>query len=151
MSVSEAMDFFARIPRIKKILRVLDDVGLDYIALGQPATTLSGGEAQRLKLARELVKIDTGQTLYVMDEPTTGLHAADVKKLLRVMNHLADRGNTVVIIEHNMDVIKCADHIIDLGPEGGDGGGYLVASGTPEEVVRSDSSFTGVYLREFLH
>mgnify|MGYP000507018146 CR=1 FL=1 len=150
MTVAEAREFFRDIPRIRRILDVLCDVGLDYMPLGQPATTLSGGEAQRLKLARELIKPDTGSTLYIMDEPTTGLHAADVKKLLDVLNRLADKGNTIVVIEHNMDVIKCADYIIDLGPEGGDEGGYLVACGTPEEVAESEISHTGRFLRDFL-
>ena len=150
MTVAEAREFFKDIPRIRRILDVLCDVGLDYMPLGQPATTLSGGEAQRLKLARELIKPDTGKTLYIMDEPTTGLHAADIKRLLDVLNRLADKGNTIVVIEHNMDVIKCADYIIDLGPEGGDEGGYLVACGTPEEVAGSEISHTGRFLRDFL-
>ena len=126
------------------------DVGLDYVTLGQSALTLSGGEAQRVKLALELSKVQTGKTLYILDEPTTGLHFFDVKKLLEVLNRLVDEGNTVVVIEHNLDVIKVADHIIDLGPEGGDGGGKIVKVGTPEEVSLSPESFTGYYLKKYL-
>jgi excinuclease ABC subunit A len=128
----------------------LRDVGLGYIKLGQPATTLSGGEAQRIKLARELSKKETGRTLYLLDEPTTGLHMDDVKKLIEVLQRLVDRGNTVVVIEHNLDVIKCADWIIDLGPEGGDRGGYIVAEGSPEQVMENSNSYTGQYLKEYL-
>ena len=135
MPVEEALAFFANIPTIRRRLETLDDVGLGYIRLGQPATTLSGGEAQRVKLATELSKIATGRTLYILDEPTTGLHFADVQRLLEVLERLVEAGNTVVVIEHNLDVIKCADHVIDLGPEGGEDGGRVVASGTPEEVA----------------
>ena len=135
MPVDEAVDFFAKIPKIHRRLKTLHDVGLGYIRLGQPATTLSGGEAQRVKLATELSKIATGETLYILDEPTTGLHFADVERLLDVLSRLVDAGNTVVVIEHNLDVIKSADWIIDLGPEGGDGGGEIIAAGTPEQIV----------------
>lgn len=150
MSVEENLDLFTHIPAIRKKLQTLVDVGLDYIKLGQSATTLSGGEAQRIKLTRELAKRDTGRTLYLLDEPTTGLHFHDVKKLNDVLNHLVDKGNTVVIIEHNMEVIKIADHIIDLGPEGGDHGGEIVAEGTPEEVSRNQRSYTGRILKAVL-
>ena len=150
LTVSDALELFVNFPRIKRILTTLADVGLDYIHLGQPAPTLSGGEAQRIKLAKELSRRDTGRTLYILDEPTTGLHFDDIKKLLRVLNTLVDRGNTVVVIEHNLDVIKCADWIIDLGPEGGDEGGYVIAEGTPEEVMRQSHSFTGQFLDKVL-
>jgi excinuclease ABC subunit A len=150
MSVEEALRFFAKIPKLRRRLQTLHDVGLDYIKLGQPATTLSGGEAQRVKLAAELSKIATGRTLYILDEPTTGLHFADIEKLLEVLHRLADAGNTVLVIEHNLDVIKQADWIVDLGPEGGEAGGELVAAGTPEEVAEVEDSFTGQYLREVL-
>ncbi len=150
MPVSEAVDFFADIPKISRRLRTLHDVGLDYIRLGQPATQLSGGEAQRVKLATELSKVATGDTLYILDEPTTGLHFADVQRLLGVLDRLVDAGNTVVVIEHNLDVIKTADWILDLGPEGGDGGGELVAAGTPEEVAKVTGSYTGQFLAEIL-
>jgi excinuclease ABC subunit A len=150
MSVEEALRFFAKIPKLRRRLQTLHDVGLDYIKLGQPATTLSGGEAQRVKLASELSKIATGRTLYILDEPTTGLHFADIEKLLEVLQRLVDAGNTVVVIEHNLDVIKQADWIVDLGPEGGEAGGELVAAGTPEEVAEIEESFTGQYLREVL-
>src|SRR5437667_6343499 len=143
MSVAEALDFFENQPRIRTKLELLNDVGLGYIHLGQSSTTLSGGEAQRIKLAKELSKRQTGRTLYILDEPTTGLHFADVKQLLEVLNRLTDLGNTIIIIEHNLDVVKQADWIIDLGPEGGDAGGRIVAEGTPEEVARSKKSFTG--------
>jgi excinuclease ABC subunit A len=146
MSVEEAVEFFENVPKIARRLRTLHDVGLDYIRLGQPATTLSGGEAQRVKLATELSKVATGDTLYILDEPTTGLHFADVQRLLDVLGRLVDAGNTVVVIEHNLDVIKTADRLIDLGPEGGDEGGELVATGTPEEVAAVDSSYTGRFL-----
>nr|WP_321423575.1 excinuclease ABC subunit UvrA [uncultured Methanobacterium sp.] len=149
MTVEEALEFFENIPRIKKKLQTLDDVGLSYIKLGQPATTLSGGEAQRVKLAKELSRQSTGRTLYILDEPTTGLHFADIRKLLEVLGRLRDGGNTVIVIEHNLDVIKTADHIIDLGPEGGDGGGMVVAQGTPEEIAAS-GSYTGEFLKEVL-
>jgi len=150
MSVEEALRFFAKIPKIRRRLQTLHDVGLDYIKLGQPATTLSGGEAQRVKLAAELSKIATGKTLYILDEPTTGLHFADIEKLLETLQRLVDGGNTMIVIEHNLDVIKQADWVIDLGPEGGDEGGELVASGTPEEVARVEGSFTGSFLRHVL-
>ncbi len=150
MSVAEALEFFQHIPPIKRKLQLLYDVGLGYIKLGQPATTLSGGEAQRIKLAKELSKVATGRTLYILDEPTTGLHFEDVKLLLDVLNRLVDRGNTVVVIEHNLEVIKCADWIIDLGPEGGEEGGRVVCTGTPEEVARYTNSYTGQFLRQVL-
>ncbi|HWQ13582.1 MAG TPA: excinuclease ABC subunit UvrA [Roseiflexaceae bacterium] len=150
MDVQTAMEFFDNLPRIRRILQTLHDVGLDYIALGQPATTLSGGEAQRVKLAKELARVATGRTLYILDEPTTGLHFADVQRLLQVLHRLVDAGNTVVVIEHNLDVIKTADWIIDMGPEGGDGGGRIVACGTPEQVAEVEGSFTGEFLREVL-
>jgi excinuclease ABC subunit A len=149
MTVEESLEFFENIPRIKKKLQTLDDVGLSYIKLGQPATTLSGGEAQRVKLAKELSRQSTGRTLYILDEPTTGLHFADIRKLLQVLGRLRDGGNTVLVIEHNLDVIKTADHIIDLGPEGGDGGGKVVAQGSPEEIAAS-GSYTGEFLKEVL-
>jgi excinuclease ABC subunit A len=150
MSVEEAMHFFENIPVIHRKLKTLWDVGLGYIKLGQPAPTLSGGEAQRVKLATELSKRATGKTIYLLDEPTTGLHFDDVNKLLNVLQRLRRKGNTVVVIEHNMDVIKTADWIIDLGPEGGDEGGEIVAQGPPEKVARSRKSYTGRYLREEL-
>jgi excinuclease ABC subunit A len=150
MSVEEAVEFFANIPKIARRLRTLHDVGLDYIRLGQPATTLSGGEAQRIKLATELSKVATGDTLYILDEPTTGLHFADVQRLLDVLGRLVDAGNTVVVIEHNLDVIKSADQLIDLGPEGGEAGGEVVATGTPEEVAGADASYTGQFLAGLL-
>jgi excinuclease ABC subunit A len=142
--------FFENIPTIANKLNTLAAVGLGYIRIGQPATTLSGGEAQRVKLSRELSKRATGQTLYVLDEPSTGLHTADVAKLIEVLESLVDKGNTVLIIEHNPDIIKVADHIIDLGPEGGDDGGYLVAEGTPEEVAQVTASHTGRFLADYL-
>jgi excinuclease ABC subunit A len=150
MSVEEALEFFAKIPKIRRKLQTLHDVGLDYIKLGQPATTLSGGEAQRVKLAKELSKIATGRTLYILDEPTTGLHFADIEKLLEVLQRLVDAGNTVLVIEHNLDVIKQADWLVDLGPEGGDAGGEVIATGTPEQVAEVEESYTGAYLRELL-
>ena len=150
MTVAEAVEFFAPIDRIRTKLETLMSVGLDYIRLGQSALTLSGGEAQRIKLSLELSKRSTGKTLYVLDEPTTGLHFADVKKLLEVLNRLVDQGNSVLLIEHNLDVIKCSDHLIDLGPEGGDEGGSIVATGTPEEVSRVEASYTGQFLRKYL-
>jgi excinuclease ABC subunit A len=146
MPVEEALDFFRHIPKIKRRLQALHDVGLDYIRLGQPATTLSGGEAQRVKLATELQKVATGRTLYILDEPTTGLHFADVQRLLEMLQRLVDNGNTVVVIEHNLDVIKTADRLIDLGPEGGEEGGTIVAAGSPEEVAAVQESFTGRFL-----
>ncbi len=148
MTVEEGVEFFANLPRINKKLKTLYDVGLGYIKIGQSATTLSGGEAQRVKLATELAKRSTGRTIYILDEPTTGLHSADVSKLIDVLQHLVDMGNTVVVIEHNLDMIKTADHIIDLGPEGGDGGGTVVACGTPEEVSEEQNSYTGAYLKK---
>ena len=151
MTVSDALQFFDKIPRIKKRLQTLYDVGLGYIHLGQQATTLSGGEAQRVKLATELSKLDTGNTIYILDEPTTGLHFEDIKMLLKVLNRLVDLGNTVLIIEHNLDVIKVADYLIDLGPEGGDAGGMVVASGTPEEVAKVKGSYTGQFLKKVLN
>jgi excinuclease ABC subunit A len=150
MSVEEALEFFAKIPKIRRRLQTLHDVGLDYVKLGQPATTLSGGEAQRVKLAAELSKVATGRTLYILDEPTTGLHFADIEKLLEVLQRLVDAGNTVLVIEHNLDVIKQADWIVDLGPEGGEDGGELIAAGTPEDVAEVDGSYTGQYLRNVL-
>jgi excinuclease ABC subunit A len=150
MSVEEALRFFAKIPKIRRKLQTLHDVGLDYIKLGQPATTLSGGEAQRVKLAKELSKVATGRTLYILDEPTTGLHFADIEKLLDVLQRLVDSGNTVLVIEHNLDVIKQADWLVDLGPEGGDAGGEVIAAGTPEQVAEVESSYTGQYLRRVL-
>ena len=150
MTVEEAMIFFDSIPKIKRKLETLFEVGLGYIKVGQPATTLSGGEAQRVKLATELSKRGTGKTLYILDEPTTGLHTADVHNLIDVLQKLVDAGNTVVVIEHNLDVIKTADYIIDLGPEGGDRGGMVVATGTPEELIRSRKSYTAKYLKKML-
>ena len=150
MTIDEAVEFFANVPRIARKLEIIRDVGLGYIRLGQPATTLSGGEAQRVKLATELARRSTGKTLYILDEPTTGLHAADIHKLLLILQRLVDGGDTVVVIEHNLDVIKTADHIIDLGPEGGTGGGTIVAQGTPEEVVKVKASYTGQFLRPLL-
>ncbi|MFQ5646720.1 MAG: excinuclease ABC subunit UvrA, partial [bacterium] len=150
MTVDEALGFYRHYPVIFRRLKTLSDVGLGYIELGQYATTLSGGEAQRLKLSRELGKKSTGRTLYILDEPTTGLHFADVDKLLKVLHRLVEAGNTVLVIEHNLDVIKCADYLIDLGPEGGDSGGYLVASGSPEEVAACKTSYTGQYLKGLL-
>ncbi|OPZ76784.1 MAG: UvrABC system protein A [Actinobacteria bacterium ADurb.Bin444] len=150
MSVEEALEYFSNQPKIARRLQTLYDVGLDYIRLGQPSTTLSGGEAQRVKLATELSKIATGNTLYILDEPTTGLHFADTAKLLEVLQRLVDSGNTVLVIEHNLDVIKCADWVIDLGPEGGNAGGLVVAEGTPEEVALVQGSYTGRFLRRVL-
>src|ERR671911_276328 len=150
MSIEEALAFFAKIPKIRRRLQTLNDVGLDYVKLGQPATTLSGGEAQRVKLASELSKVATGKTLYILDEPTTGLHFADIEKLLEVLQRLVDSGNTVLVIEHNLDVIKQADWIVDLGPEGGDAGGEVVATGTPEQIAEISDSFTGQFLRRVL-
>ncbi|NJN19729.1 MAG: ATP-binding cassette domain-containing protein, partial [Oscillochloris sp.] len=150
MDVQTALEFFDSVPRVRRILQTLHDVGLDYIKLGQPATTLSGGEAQRVKLAKELARVATGRTIYILDEPTTGLHFADVQHLLLVLHRLVDAGNTVVVIEHNLDVIKTADWIIDMGPEGGDGGGYVVATGTPEDVAQVSGSYTGQFLHDIL-
>jgi len=150
MTVAEAHEFFNAIPVIEHKLDTLNDVGLGYIHLGQSATTLSGGEAQRMKLASELSKRATGNTFYVLDEPTTGLHFDDVKRLLEVINRLVDKGNTVLVIEHNMDMIKSADWVIDLGPEGGDKGGEIIAEGTPEDVAKIDKSHTGKWLKKVL-
>ena len=150
MTVEDACEFFEPIPKIKQKLQTLMDVGLSYITLGQNATTLSGGEAQRIKLAKELSKTDTGNTLYILDEPTTGLHFHDIKQLLSVVNRLRARDNTIVIIEHNLDVIKTADWIVDLGPEGGDKGGQIIATGTPEQVAQEKGSYTGEYLKSYL-
>ena len=150
MTVDEGVEFFEHIPKIARKLKTLQEVGLGYIKIGQPATTLSGGEAQRVKLSTELSKRSTGNTIYILDEPTTGLHTADVHKLIDVLQKLTDQGNTVLVIEHNLNVIKVADHIIDLGPEGGDGGGMIVAQGTPEEVAKCDKSYTGQYLKSYL-
>ena len=151
MTVEQAAEFFSAVPAIARKLQTLLDVGLGYITLGQSATTLSGGEAQRVKLSLELSKRDTGRTLYILDEPTTGLHFHDIDLLLRVLHRLRDHGNTVVVIEHNLDVIKTADWIIDLGPEGGDGGGRVIAEGTPEDVARNKASYTGQYLKNVLN
>jgi excinuclease ABC subunit A len=150
MTVDEALEFFAAIPAIKTKLSVLSEVGLGYICLGQSATTLSGGEAQRIKLATELSKRSTGKTLYILDEPTVGLHFDDVKKLLGVLQQLVDKGNTVITIEHNLDVVKSVDHVIDLGPDGGDGGGEVIAKGTPEDIVKNAKSYTGQWLKKTL-
>ena len=143
MTVEEALEFFKNIPRIKQKIQTLHDVGLGYIKLGQPSTTLSGGEAQRVKLATELSKKPTGKTLYILDEPTTGLHIADVHKLVEILQRLVDTGNSIIVIEHNLDLIKTSDYIIDLGPEGGDKGGKIVAVGTPEQIARNEQSYTG--------
>ena len=150
MRAEEAVDFFENLPKIRRKAQTLVEVGLGYVKLGQSSTTLSGGEAQRVKLATELARVSTGKTIYILDEPTTGLHAADVHKLIEVLQKLVDAGNTVLVIEHNLDVIKTADHIIDLGPEGGDGGGYVVAQGTPEDVAAVEGSYTGQYLKQYL-
>ena len=150
MRVSEALEFFENVPKIKRKLQVIDEVGLGYIKLGQSAPTLSGGEAERVKLAKELQKISTGKTLYVLDEPTTGLHTDDIKRLLAILQKIVDIKNTVLVIEHNLDVIKTADYIIDLGPEGGDLGGTVVATGTPEEIAKVKESYTGQFLKKIL-
>ena len=150
MTVDDAVEFFQAVPKIKRKLQTIKDVGLGYVTLGQSATTLSGGEAQRMKLASELQRVSTGNTFYVLDEPTTGLHTDDIARLLEVLNRLVESGNTVLVIEHNLDVIKTADYIIDMGPEGGSGGGLVVATGTPEEVAQVEGSFTGQYLRKVL-
>ena len=151
MTVEEAMTFFENVPKIHKKIKTLYEVGLSYIKLGQPSTELSGGEAQRIKLATELSKKSTGKTIYILDEPTTGLHFADVHKLVEILRRLSDGGNTVVVIEHNLDVIKTADYIIDMGPEGGDGGGTVVAQGTPEEICMVQKSYTGKFLAPYLN
>jgi len=150
MDVDEALEFFGNVPEVRRILITLSEVGMGYIKLGQSATTLSGGEAQRVKLAKELARVSTGDTVYILDEPTTGLHFADIQKLLDVLHRLTDAGNTVIVIEHNLDVIKTADWIIDLGPEGGEAGGYIIAEGTPEEVAGIDQSYTGLFLKKML-
>jgi excinuclease ABC subunit A len=150
MPIEEALEFFAHIPKIRRRVQALFDVGLGYMRLGQPATTLSGGEAQRVKLAAELSKVATGRTMYILDEPTTGLHFADIQRLLEVLQTLVDNGNSVVVIEHNLDVIKVADRLIDLGPEGGDEGGRVIAHGTPEEVAGVPASYTGRFLAQIL-
>jgi excinuclease ABC subunit A len=150
MHIEEACRFFKNIPKIERVLRTLNDVGLGYITLGQPSTTLSGGESQRIKLAAELSRHATGKTLYILDEPTTGLHFADIQQLLKILHRLVDLGNTVLVIEHNLEVIKTADYIIDLGPEGGVHGGEVVATGTPEQVAKDERSYTGKFLRKVL-
>ncbi|HCH28869.1 MAG TPA: excinuclease ABC subunit UvrA, partial [Ruminococcaceae bacterium] len=150
MTVEEGMNFFENHPKIHRKLKTLFDVGLGYIKIGQPATTLSGGEAQRVKLATELSKRSTGKTMYILDEPTTGLHTADVHRLIEILERLADGGNTVLVIEHNLDVIKVSDHIIDLGPEGGNRGGTVVCCGTPEEICKCKKSHTGEFLKNLL-
>jgi excinuclease ABC subunit A len=148
MPISQAGEFFESIPLIARKITTMNDVGLGYITLGQQSTTLSGGEAQRVKLATELAKKDTGNTLYILDEPTTGLHFEDVRILLDVLNILVDKGNTILVIEHNMDVIKMSDYIIDIGPEGGSKGGQVIAIGTPEELIKNEKSITGQYLKQ---
>lgn len=150
MRVSEAIKFFENVPKIKRKLQVLEDVGLGYIKLGQPAPTLSGGEASRVKLAKELQKKPTGKTLFIMDEPTTGLHSHDIKKLLAIIKKIVDNKDSVIVIEHNLDMIKVADYIIDLGPEGGEGGGNIIATGTPEQLTKIKESYTGHYLSKIL-
>ena len=150
MTVEEALEFFKNVPRIKNKIQTLADVGLGYIKLGQPSTTLSGGEAQRVKLATELSKKATGKTLYILDEPTTGLHIADVHKLVDILQRLVDTGNSIVVIEHNLDLIKTADYIIDLGPEGGEKGGQIIAVGSPEQIVKNEQSYTGKFLKKYL-
>ena len=150
MTVEEALHFFEHVPSIHRKIQTLYDVGLSYVKLGQPSTTLSGGEAQRIKLATELSRRSTGRTIYVLDEPTTGLHFDDVNKLVTILRKLSEGGNTVVVIEHNLDVIKTADYIIDMGPDGGDRGGRVVACGTPEEVAKHPTSYTGQYVKRYL-
>ena len=150
MTVEEALTFFENVPQIKRKVETLYNVGLSYIKLGQPSTTLSGGEAQRIKLATELSKRSTGRTIYILDEPTTGLHFADAHKLVEILQKLTDGGNTVLVIEHNLDVIKAADYIIDIGPEGGEKGGTVIAQGTPEEVAENQASYTGIYVKKML-
>ncbi len=150
MTIEEALTFFENIPKIKRKLQTIADVGLGYIKLGQPATTLSGGEAQRVKLASELHRRSNGKSFYILDEPTTGLHTDDISRLLTVLQRLVDNGDTVLVIEHNLDVIKTADYIIDLGPEGGDGGGQVIATGTPEDIIKEEKSYTGKYLRPII-
>jgi excinuclease ABC subunit A len=150
MTIEEGMNFFEPVPKIHRKLKTLFDVGLGYVKIGQPATTLSGGEAQRVKLANELSRRSTGKTIYILDEPTTGLHTADVHKLLDVLNRLVEQGNTVLVIEHNLDVIKSSDYIIDLGPEGGDRGGTVICCGTPEEIALCEESHTGRFIKKLL-
>ena len=150
MTVEEAAKFFENVPSIRRKMETLNDVGLSYVRLGQPSTTLSGGEAQRVKLATELSRRSTGKTIYILDEPTTGLHFADVHKLIEILHRLTEGGNTVVVIEHNLDAIKTADYIIDVGPNGGDRGGQIIARGTPEEVAASEISYTGQYIKKYL-
>jgi excinuclease ABC subunit A len=150
MRIDEALTFFEGVPSIYRRLQTLCDVGMGYVKMGQPATTVSGGEAQRIKLSKFLSRPATGQTLILLDEPTTGLHFADIKKLLEVLHRLVDLGNSILVIEHQLDVVKTADHVIDLGPEGGDEGGYIVAEGTPEEIVAAKASYTGQYMKELL-
>ena len=149
MTVEEALGFFQNVPSVARKIQTLYDVGLSYVRLGQPSTELSGGEAQRIKLATELSRRSTGKTIYILDEPTTGLHFADVHKLIEILHKLSESGNTVVVIEHNLDVIKTADYIIDMGPEGGEGGGTVVAHGTPEEVAEAEGSYTGRYIKKY--
>ena len=151
MTVEDALKFFENVPKIRNKIQTLYDVGLGYVKLGQPSTTLSGGEAQRIKLASELSRKSTGNTIYILDEPTTGLHFDDVAKLIEILHKLVEGGNTVVVIEHNLDVIKTSDYIIDLGPEGGDGGGTVIATGTPEAVAKVKESYTGMYLAKILN
>jgi excinuclease ABC subunit A len=150
MTIEEAVRFFENVPSIKRKIDTLFDVGLSYLRLGHPSTSLSGGEAQRIKLATELSKRSTGKTIYILDEPTTGLHFADVHKLIEILKRFSDTGNTVVVIEHNLDVIKTADYIIDIGPEGGDKGGIIIAQGTPEEIAKNKKSYTGMYVKKYL-
>jgi excinuclease ABC subunit A len=150
MKVEEAIEFFENVPKVKNKLQVLMDVGLSYVSLGQSAPTLSGGEAGRVKLAKELQKKPTGRSVFILDEPTTGLHVDDIKKLLVILQRIVDNGDTVIVIEHNLDVIKVADYIIDLGPDGGDGGGTIVATGTPEQIAKCKDSYTGEYLKKIL-
>lgn len=150
MTVEDALQFFENIPKIKRKLQTIYDVGLGYITLGQPATTLSGGEAQRVKLASELHRRSNGRSLYILDEPTTGLHVDDIARLLKVLQRLVENGDTVLVIEHNLDIIKAADYLVDLGPEGGAGGGTVIASGTPEHIAKEEASYTGKYLKPIL-
>ena len=150
MTIEEAVHFFENVPTIRRKIETLNDVGLSYLNLGHPSTSLSGGEAQRIKLATELARRSTGKTIYILDEPTTGLHFEDVRKLIEILQRLADGGNTVLVIEHNLDVIKTADYIIDIGPEGGDKGGTVIAKGTPEEVAKMPQSYTGKYIKRML-
>jgi len=150
MRIEEALDFFENHPKIKRKIEVLNDVGLGYMKLGQSAPTLSGGEASRVKLAKELQKRPTGKSLFILDEPSTGLHTHDIKKLLLILNRIVENGDTVIIIEHNLDIIKVCDHVIDLGPDGGDRGGYVIAEGTPEEITKVKESYTGEYLNKIL-